>query len=578
MMHIKHITPGVQAGPLEVTVDSRSGLHDSLMRITVKDFTGRVNIILEGNDLVKAFEKISPDTKLTLSNFHVSENYDMLSNYFPAFIQGTNVAIHGSDLAWFIHISHDKMPSIRFTHKSSSYSINPDTQIESIDLSQLYAHKEQTNSSPQKLLGPNNERFSSLQFIKDSCNQNTPIIASCYAVVFDSTSSYMPSNTTDYMIKMKITDQSIFPGYATLTVFHKNPQSMVKVAGIGDIIKIEQFSFKIHKGGLTATGSSSSKSSKFFLFALEEDKLSPYANYGGQFHQISEHYHFLESLRKWVTQQFAQKLPTELEATTALSNITTTSESDILVRIYGVYKMGVAKSDPSAIICYDTNNVTQIIVPAEREKLLKWLQPGLCVRVRSVVFENGRISLTYYSDIHIVPEWMGLCQIPMISEKEREMQRIAEAYIQPEKKKVRTIVSQNMKSAPIVSFSRLKYLNYGIDFRVEGFVVKILPNHPRELEGMICRECGKKTSLDFCDKCNIETDIKCQLNLFVWDGSENEDNIVKLIVSEDNCFKFTNLLEWNKMKELVLDPESMMEFGVRVSDLGFEVVETSLLI
>lgn len=98
-MHIRDLAPGVHEGPIEITVESRSILLENLMRISVKDFTEKINIILEGNLLVKALEKIHPDTKITLSHFTVSENYDIIGQYFPSFIPGTNVATHGTKLS-----------------------------------------------------------------------------------------------------------------------------------------------------------------------------------------------------------------------------------------------------------------------------------------------------------------------------------------------------------------------------------------------------------------------------------------------------------------------------------------------
>lgn len=462
---------------------------------------------------------------------------------------------------------------MRLTNRSTSLSISKSTPVDSINISELYAYK-QLNVSPQKLIGPNNERFSALQFIRDSITDNQ-IIASSYAIVVDSTSPYVHSNTSDFMMTLKITDQSIFPNVAIITIFSRAQKDLIKIAGIGDIIRLENIPFKIHKGNLSATLSASGKSGKFFVFALEDESLVPYACYSGKFNQISEHTHLLENLRKWVVHQFQNALPSNLHNTTRLSETISKVESDIVVRVYGVYKMGI-KNDPHVIICYDENAVSQLVIPVDKERLKKWVLPGSCVRLRSVIFEGGRVFLTYYSDIQIIPEWMSLCSIGMVSKKEQEMQQLAEAYITTETKKLRTIVSQNMKSAPIISYSRLSSLQHGYDCRIEGYVVKTSPNNPRSVIGMMCTSCGKRTDLDFCGVCNLETEVRCDLEFYVWDGSEHEDNVVKLQVLEENCEKFMKNIEWAKLKEMLLNPDSLVEFGVRVSENFYEIIETSI--
>lgn len=245
-MKIKELLPGTHEAPLDLTVESVSKLHEHILRVSVKDFTGRINIIFEGLHIVQAFDNIKVNTRVLLRNYIVQDDSSGISRYFPTFIDPSSITLHSSSLPYFLHIFHP-IPSlsIQLQYHSQSLtltSLSPEDLL-TFDIGKLYRARpvEEVAPSPQKLIGPNNERYCSLQFIKDSIGEGITINASCYAVIIDATGSYQSSNVQDYQMILKVTDPSIYPYHATIMIFHKKPSHVPKISHLGDIIRFQHF-------------------------------------------------------------------------------------------------------------------------------------------------------------------------------------------------------------------------------------------------------------------------------------------------------------------------------------------------
>jgi hypothetical protein len=246
-MKIKELLPGTHEAPLDLTVESVSKLHEHILRVAVKDFTGIINIIFEGLHIVQAFDNIRVNTRVLLRNYTVEEDSTGISRYFPTFIEPSSITLHNSSMPYYILISYPSPPSlsIQLLYHSQSLtvpSLSPE-ELLTFDIGKLYRARpvEELAPSPQKLIGPNNERYCSLQFIKDSIGQGVTINASCYAVIIDATGSYQSPNAQDYQIVIKVTDPSIYPYHATIMIFHQKPSQVPKISHIGDIIRFQHF-------------------------------------------------------------------------------------------------------------------------------------------------------------------------------------------------------------------------------------------------------------------------------------------------------------------------------------------------
>lgn len=361
-MHIKDLTPTARRqGPIDVVVEKVSALHDDLLRLTLKDLTGTVNLILQGGILVRAFDKVKEQTRLVINDFVVTEDFARFRSFVPPFVQLQEFALHLSRSPFYILVAppETSFPEIKLFFKGNSVVVPG--ELRDFDLASLYVVQAapKLSTSPQKLLGPNNERFATLQFIRDSLSPEAPLTASSYAVVLDCTSSYQPSSASDYLMLLKVTDPSIYPAAAHIQIFHRENLAPPKIANIGDIIRLQNLPFKQHSGVLIGTMSSNSKFPSLYLFPIDDDEqLAPYAAYRGKFSNTAEHFPTLKHLRGWTRDILSRSLPDCLADTKRLTVVADARvEFDAIARYYGHYNMGEASSDPIIVLFYDSDVV-----------------------------------------------------------------------------------------------------------------------------------------------------------------------------------------------------------------------------
>ena len=574
-MHIKDLFPGENSGPFEASVVSRNKIHQNLLRAQLSDFTGKVNLIFEGEELVKALEKVKPDTKINLKNFFVTDETALISSYFPTFVDTQSIACMDTELNWYILVSREnkQFPAILFKYDRNQVELNSGTNLDYLDVSSLY--EVSLPSSHHKLKGPSNDKYVALDYIKDSIRE-TAIVSSCYGVLLDSTRSYTQTNSPDFKVTLKISDPTIYPQIATVVIFHKESEELPKVCSIGDIVRIDQFRFKKYNESLNIICKSNAKQAGLFLFHLEQQDLSPYASYRSHFSQGQSHYHKLHSLRTWVKHQFSSQVPNSITSTKPLDQTPSQEEIDILARVFGVYKLGIGQFDPSTVVVYNGKHFAQCIVPHEKSKLLQWLQPGDCVRFRSVKFSNCKIILTVYSDILKVQGCFRSLQLPSMPENEDQLKLIASNYTPPPEHSMKTGMHPSAKTLPLFSFNQLKRQKPGANCRIEGYVVKIDPQSPAEIWGLFCANCNQKTNEEICE-CGNETDVRCDLEFLLWDGEENEKNLIKVVVKEQECSNFLRGQDWDSMKKHLMQPFNKVELGIQVGQV-FQVFKTVLVL
>lgn len=168
-------------------------------------------------------------------------------------------------------------------------------------------------------------------------------------MIVDSTGPYKLSEGADFQTTLKITDSSLFPSSAIVVVFHKSREEIPKIWCLGDIIRLNDFTFKLFNGILNAKRPSNVKKPKLYLFSLE-DGIAPYAHYMGTFFQSSEHYHLLASVRSWAKKALSQSVPDCLKNTRHLG--VASGERDILAKVYKICQMG-GPLDSISVICYE---------------------------------------------------------------------------------------------------------------------------------------------------------------------------------------------------------------------------------
>ncbi|CAG9311314.1 unnamed protein product [Blepharisma stoltei] len=571
-MQVSDLSVGYKEDRLNITIDQKAKLNEFVLRVTISDATGKINIIFEGQELVNIFDKVRPGTKLRLNYFIVSGDFHNLSKYFPSVVPMQNTLTYGTNSKFFIHIIIPTMPELTFTHNNTSISIFPDTVLESINLSKLYLPQQQNSALPQKLLGPNMEKFSSLKFIRDNIHENSKLSASCYALVVDSTSSYQYSESTEYLSTLKVTDPSIFPNVASISIFHEDPKILPKIIGFGDIIRMEQFIFKTHRDSLNGKLTFSDKNSKFYLFSLIDDNQIPYSSFRGNFEQAPEILNSLQAIRSWGKITLTNRVPMLPNSTKFLRELKPKDQSDILLRIFGVFSMGINEDDPKAIVGYDQDSICQIIVPREKEKLLKLIQSRDIIRVKDLIYENGRFSLGKSSDILKIYEFMNLWYIPVETSKEKELQNLAEIYLPQRSMTIKTEISASVKSSLLLKdYPSLSAMPLNETCKIEGFGVRIVPE---EMNRFFCLNCEVSKPYEIC-QCGCITLITSDIFIYLWDGL-NDEGIVKTVLTKENYQHFVQNLTWHQFKSAVIGFDGFLELGIKVTNVGYEIMETSL--
>jgi Telomeric single stranded DNA binding POT1/CDC13 len=531
---------GLNAGPLHLEVLNTSPLTEELLKLELKDASSaKVNIFVEGSD-IKFFSELIPGTKIQLSGFTASQSFSQISQYFPTYIPGENVAAHNSDCNFFIPFS-PVLPSMVLSFNNAALELNPNSVLENMSLASLYEKKKYVPASSEKIV---NDKYCNLRTIHEKVLKSV-VFASCYAVVVDCSGSYAPKNSegSDYLASYKITDSSIFPSYASLNIFHKNPKDIPKVDNIGDIIKLNEVQFAEYGGILQGKISANSKSMSFYVFNYSGSSQTPYITYKSAFHTNPDHSYLIEKQSEWVKITFTSEFPLFMRNTQRLSSLSIPEEADIITRVLGIHKLGVKETDPTVCLCGDESEISQLVIPDDRKKMLKFIEIGNIVRIRSVSYQEKVLYLKPYSDILRVPnEFKGIL-IPEYTNRD-ELSKYSRLYSPLPQDKIVSKVSLEYKSYPLASFSKILSFPMGSIIRIEGFIVKIA----------------------FSQKIEIT----------LWDG-DNETNIIKVRVPEEKTLEFLNGRSWSTIKKDIIGYNYKFQAVVRIEPLGLEILGTFLI-
>jgi hypothetical protein len=90
---------------------------------------------------------------------------------------------------------------------------------------------------PQKLYGPSEEKHVTLQRLESNVTDTQDFEAATIGVVLN-VSGYCKTKSDDYVYTVQITDPTIFPAKAKLSVYTSDVSKLVKIAGVGDVILV----------------------------------------------------------------------------------------------------------------------------------------------------------------------------------------------------------------------------------------------------------------------------------------------------------------------------------------------------
>lgn len=574
-MKVRDLVVGLHAGPLAVIVEDVSRVHTQLLRITLKDDTGKINLIIEGAVLCHSLEPLKRDTNLVLSNFIATEEVERFQKYFPPMIRPNPIAEHGTSKSLFLIATTAQRPDMLFTYWKIEVNVPSTMSTELIEIKQLYVRPESQAQKPVALASVMNrqDQYSSLSQIKAQAEGG--LLASVYCVVLDCTGSYNVSNSIDVLMLLKVTDESIFPEYANIQVFHQPTNAVPKVAAYGDVLRIQSCMFKFFKGVLTGTLSAQSKAGRLMLFPLDSDELNPYGTYKCTFSSQTEHHKSMIELRRWAKMALTCSDPPVLSSSITLSKAQN-SECDVLARVFAWHPVGAEDSDPVIVFLYDAERTAALVLDRPREKMLKYLNQGDTVRIRSVSFEESRLIPSCYTDILKIPHCIERRQLPAVPQQEQILDRAA-AFFQPQlTPALISAVLPELRSTRFCNFTDASHISPGEKIRIKGYVVNITPNSPADVRGYFCCQCRQFTHQEICP-CGQETVVRCQVGLVLWDGkNDSERDLLRVVIREKQLREFLSDLEWSDAKEKLLSAEALLELALEREDGVLTVLGTSL--
>ena len=540
-MLLSQCTKDLNTGPLELELLENIKLTDNLTKLTFQDRDQKkVNMFIEGATCLRLFTPILPGTLLSLSNFYISVNFSQISQHFPTYIQGESVAIYQSDFDFIILIS-DPLPVLHFAYNGNTLDLTPDSPIDTLSLTSLYQARKVAAVTPEK---QSPEKQPSLKTIHEKTTVGIRY-ASFYAIVVDCSGSYLPkaADATDHLVTLKITDPSIFPNHATVNIFHRNPKDFPKIANFGDIIKLQEVSIKDYSGGLQATIPCNGKGSCFFLFPYSGESLVPYISYRNNFHNSTEHSANIKRLSEWGLTTFSNEFPLFIKNTKRLVGACASEEIDLLTRILGIYSLGTQESDPKVCICGDNNEVSQLIIPEEKLKMLRYVEKGDVIRIRSVCYEDKVLYLNSYSEILRIPAEFKCMSVPAVFNSE-ELNKYSKMYGPVPVGRVISYIAEDYRYTPITPFQKVLQSAMGTVVKVEGFIVKI--NHGRGID------------------------------ITLWDG-EKEENLMMVHVDEENISEFANGKSWEDIRRDCVKYDRKFQAAVMISEKHLRLVSTKLI-
>ncbi|OMJ77440.1 hypothetical protein SteCoe_22958 [Stentor coeruleus] len=492
--------------------------------------------------MIGFFSQLRVGTRLTLGNFVTSKNYGHISQYFPTYLPGESVVTHEANCEFYIPLLGTDT-SIDISYNNRSVKVSMDSDFGNIKILEIYQAKKSFPASVDKIGG--NSKVLNLRQIHDKVKVS-PGYAWCYAVIVDCCASYIPKqgDSSDYLVIYKLTDKSIFPEIISLNVFHKNPKEIPKVENFGDIIKLNDVQFKEHQGKLSAVITSNTKTMSFYIFSHTGDCYSPYASYKSQFHSNSEHALKLEKLSDWVRTTFPYEVPNFMKSSKRLTNINFSDETDVITKIIAIYPLGIHENDPSIVICNDTNEIAQLVIPNERKRLLKFIKPGDVVRIRGVCYEEKVLYLKHYSEILKIPTEFKCLEIPGPSDFD-EIIKFMNFYSPIPTCKIVSSITSEFSALPIIEFDKIMNIEDNKHIKIEGFIVKAVVRNR-------------------------------EIIISIWDGIK-EDNVIKVYVAEGKVKDFINGKSWDYIQKAVIGYNLKFQGIVRMDHDALWLVDTSLI-
>jgi hypothetical protein len=541
-MNLSDCKLGINAGPLSLEIISRSNLTEELLKLVLIDASqAKVNLFVEGANLINFFMQPRISTRLELSDFEISEDFTQISQHFPTYLNGEEIATHETSFRFYIRMQNI-LPKLTLGYLNRTLKVSPSDNLDHINVKELYELRKSQLANIEKVGGTN--KCCTLKEISDKISGNT-VYAWCYAVVVDCCSSYLrkQGESPDYIAVYRITDYSIFPNNITLTIFHKTPKELPKIANFGDIIKLNDVQFKEHQGSMVGTFPSNTKSMSFYLFDYSGESLSPYACYKGQFHTNAEHANRIERLSDWTRLTFAYEVPLFLSNTKTLASLSINEEADVKTRVVEICSLGVNEHDPSVVILADSNEICQLVVPFDRKRLLKFIKQGDLVRIRGVSYEEKVLILKPYSEILRIPPEFKCLDVPNSLNKE-ELAKFLKIYVDIPQSKVISVISSEFQSVPMIPFNKLLVTENKF-IKVEGFIIKL---------------CIKRNSLE----------------LTLWEGN-SEDNLISISVPEETIKSFLNGKSWEQAQLEAIGHDCKFQGIIQKDPNFFRLVGTSLV-
>lgn len=367
-MHLKHGKIGENNSQLDIVLVSKFLIGPNLLRIHSTEASNfKINLIVEGALNVKFFSSIPVATRLSFKNFVLSQNFDLINTHLAGPMSGQKIALHDSDYDFFIFLT-SPLPSIQLSFKENTLEIPNNASLNDINIGLL---TKPSNTQTSNVFDEKSACFD-LRTIHEKV-RNGHIFTTCYGIVLDCCDSYYakPGESQDYLVSYKITDPSIFPDHANINIFHKDPKDIPKICFLGDVVVFNEIQFREYAGHVQGVIPNNYKNMSFHVFRYNDENCTPYANYKLGIYETYINTVLIKSLVKWFFSNFSLNIPIFIRNSKRLSDIKTGEEIDVIVNILGITSLGVSKTDPQVYFVGDDNQVFLLVIPHDREKLVR---------------------------------------------------------------------------------------------------------------------------------------------------------------------------------------------------------------
>jgi hypothetical protein len=539
-MLLQQAGKGQNKGPLELMLLNKALFPPDLLKLTlITSDSCKVNLFVEGKPYVNFFNRLHTKTTLTLMSFVIKDDFTIFKKHIPECLSAETIALALSDFKFYLELPKS-FGTMLLSFAANSLELSDTTDLNSVDMSGLYSHKESVSLSPERHAG---EKFLDLRQIYDKV-KTAPISCSCWAVLVDCCDSYHPKDTSqDFLVTYKITDPSIYPDHACINIFHKDPKSIPKIAHFGDIIFFSQLQFKDYKGIIQGVVPASSKLSSYHVFMYNDVNFTPYASYKSNFNRDPEGEKRINSLIPWVSNTLENSLPSFWAKTLKkLTEITQEeSEIDVIGRVLDITSTGINPEDPVVVFLGDGDKIFQFIVTHERRRLLRWVKPADTIRIRSVFCEMDVLYLNIYTEVLKLP--FKSLQVLPISSSEQLLMLKKHYYCETSVQQVSQVAHKYMKF-PLVSFEKINMYPVDSIIRIEGYMVRIK--------------------------------FKTITKVVIWDGFDEKSRI-EAVIERDDLEKFLNGILWENVSARICSADKLLHAAVKVCSDHLQIVHTQLI-